>query len=406
MKLINSVISALCLVSALSLSAIANDQLVSKQVYQGGAFTFFNGQQIDQFEVGWQSYGELNEEADNAILITHFFSGSSHVAGRYEDGGALGYWDAIVGPGKAIDTDKYFVISIDTLVNQEPHNPYVTTTGPASINPNTGQAYALEFPVVTIRDFVNVQKEVLESLGIERLHAVIGASMGSLQALEWAVAYPDKVDRMVSVIGMAQTDPWTLLSLQQWAEPILNDPNWDQGNYYSQRNDDETTSVGPQAGLRQSIMQISLQAMHPRAINAMFSDFNTLDTAALEDPLAVHPQVEWLRQRASERARYADANHILYLIRANQLFIAGMQDNLDQGLARLQASALFMPAKNDLLLHPSMARHAHESLLRLGKESQYVEIEGDWGHLDGLVSIATQADRLKTFLAEKRQRSE
>lgn len=364
---------------------------VEKKVFEIEDFTFFNGESIDYLSVGWQSYGQLNANRDNTILITHFFSGSSHVAGRYEEGGALGYWDSIVGPGKAIDTDKYFVISVDTLVNQEPHHPYVVTTGPATYNRKTGERYGIDFPVTTIRDFVNVQKALLDSMGIETLHAVIGASMGSLQAIEWASAYPQRVQRMVSVIGMAQADPWTVLSLQQWAEPILNDPNWQSGDYYD--------SQSPRAGLQQALMQISLQSMHPRAVNAMFADAQNLEDEPLHDIHSYHSSVDWLRERASSRAKYADANHILYLIRANQLFLAGMQKDLDSGLARIQARTLFMPASDDLLLLPSMARLAHERLLDFGHDSQYVEIDGDWGHLDGIVSINKQAQVITEFLA-------
>lgn len=374
----------------LSIQLAQADGLVEKQVLEIENFQFFNGERIDYVRVGWQSYGELNEARDNAILITHFFSGSSHVAGRYEEGGPVGYWDAIVGPGKAIDTNIYYVISVDTLVNQEPFNPHVVTTGPATVNRKTGERYGLDFPVTTIRDFVNVQKALIDSLGIDTLHAVIGASMGSLQAIDWASAYPDRVERMVSVIGMAQADPWTELSLQQWAEPILRDPAWQQGDYYE--------SGQPNDGLEQALMQISLQAMHPRAVNAMFPEHHNLHRPALHNITAMPTSVEWLRERAAERARFADANHILYLVRANQLFLAGMQDNLDEGLARIEASSLFMPASGDLLLVPQMAKRAHERLLALGKDSEYVEIDGDWGHLDGIVSIASQADVLRAFL--------
>lgn len=372
------------------LSTAVQAEFVEKKVFTTDDFEFFNGESIAEINVGWQSYGELNDAKDNAILITHFFSGNSHVAGRYEEDGALGYWDAIVGPGKAIDTDRYFVISVDTLVNQEPFNPMVTTTGPASTNPETGEPYALDFPVTTIRDFVNVQKALLDDLGIERLHAVVGASMGSLQAIDWAAAYPDRVERMVSVIGMAQADPWTVLSLQQWAEPILADPNWQQGDYYD--------GDKPVDGVRQTLMQISLQAMHPNAINATFGQHQTLNKEALHDIEEVHGAVSWLRQRATERAQYADANHLLYLVRANQLFIAGMQEDLQSGLQAIQARTLFMPASNDLLLRPELARKAHDTLVEQGKDSQYVEIDGDWGHLDGILSIESQADTLRDFI--------
>ena len=131
-----------------------------------------------------------------------------HAAGKYKADDALaGYWDALIGPGKI---NKYFVISSDTLVNANWHDPNVITTGPASTNPATGKPYGLDFPVVTITDFVEVQKRLLDSLGINKLHAVIGASMGSFQALEWAVRYPEQVERLVHVIGAATMDAWTV----------------------------------------------------------------------------------------------------------------------------------------------------------------------------------------------------
>jgi homoserine O-acetyltransferase/O-succinyltransferase len=130
-------------------------------------------------KIGWESYGPLNAEKSNAILITHYFSGTSHAAGKYKPGGAPGIGDAIIGPGKPLDTDKYFILSSDTLVNLNTKDPNVVTTGPASIDPATGKRYGLSFSVVTIRDFVNVQKALVESLGIKKLVAVAGASMGA-----------------------------------------------------------------------------------------------------------------------------------------------------------------------------------------------------------------------------------
>jgi protein-S-isoprenylcysteine O-methyltransferase Ste14 len=166
--------------------------VVEKQVFEMPLFKTFGGQHIKDVKVGWEAYGTLNEDKSNVILITHYFSGSSHAAGKYNsDDAATGYWDSIIGPGKAIDTDRFYVVSVDTLANLNAYDPNVITTGPASINPDTGKPYGLDFPVVTIRDFVNVQKALLESLGISKLYAVIGPSMGSMQAIDWATAYPD-----------------------------------------------------------------------------------------------------------------------------------------------------------------------------------------------------------------------
>ncbi len=167
--------------------------IVEKKVFEMPSYTTLGGKVIKGVRIGWQSAGTLNADRSNAILITHFFSANSHAFGKYKpEDQAAGYWDAIIGPGKAIDTDKYFVLSSDTLVNLNMAGGTVTT-GPATINPDTGKPWGMDFPVVGIGDFVNVQKALVESLGIRKLHAVAGPSMGSLQAYDWAARYPEMV---------------------------------------------------------------------------------------------------------------------------------------------------------------------------------------------------------------------
>src|SRR5215207_8390759 len=208
-------------------SAQGQDLIVEKKTFELPQYTTAGGATIKGVKVGWESYGELNADRSNAILVTHFFSGTSHAAGKYKpEDRAPGYWDPIIGPGKAIDTNRYFVISSDTLVNLSPKDPNVVTTGPATIDPATGKPYGLSFPVVSIRDFVNVQKALLDSLGIRKLKAVVGASMGALQAYEWAVAYPEMVDRIVPVIGAAGGDAYLGAWVEVWGAPIRLDPKW------------------------------------------------------------------------------------------------------------------------------------------------------------------------------------
>lgn len=386
---------ALLVSGCMSLS-MADDSvgLVEKQVFTTHDFATYNGQQIAEVKVGWEAYGELNESKDNVILITHFFSGNSHAAGRYTENDALpGYWDAIIGPGKAIDTSRYYVISSDTLVNQEPNNPMVTTTGPATLNPATGERYALDFPVVTIRDFVNVQKALLDSLGVEKLHAVIGASMGSLQALDWATAYPDFVERVISVIGAGAVDPWTIATLQQWVNPIIADPNWNDGNYYG--------GEAPTDGLRQALGMVTLQAMHPQMFNQIYASSSARETAPLHDIRENFTVVNQLNAAAETRTTFGDANHLLYLVRANQLFMAGFAEDLAAGLSPVTAKILFLPATNDLLLQPYLAQEAHNTLQELGKETYYEEIEGPWGHLNGIYLLEQKAELISTFLRDE-----
>ena len=367
------------------------EMLVEKKVFTTHDFATVSGETIATVKVGWEAYGKLNEAKDNVILITHFFSGNSHAAGKYtESDPQAGYWDAIIGPGKAIDTNKYYVISSDTLVNAFPHLPHVTTTGPASINPATDKPYGLDFPVVTIRDFVNVQHALLSSLGINKLHAVVGASMGSLQAIEWAAAYPEMVERMVSVIGTGAMDAWTITALEHWARPIKLDPNWNQGNYYE--------GQAPLAGVTNTLVMITQQAMHPISFNQSSPAQAVLPEAALESVTNNLPATDFWFGAAAKNAPLADANHLLYLVRANQLFVAGHDQDLATGLRKIKAKTLFLPAKNDLLLQPYLAQQSVKILQEQGKEPQYDEIEGVFGHLDGVYSIQSKADVLADFI--------
>ncbi|MCO6356843.1 homoserine O-acetyltransferase [Pseudoalteromonas shioyasakiensis] len=371
----------------------ADTMLVEKQHFTTKDFTTVSGVTLEQVDIGWESYGKLNANKDNVILITHYFSGTSHAAGKYKADDALpGYWDAIIGPGKAIDTNKYYVISSDTLVNANWHDPNVITTGPASTNPKTGKPYGLDFPVVTITDFVNVQKRLLDSLGITKLHAVMGASMGSFQALEWATRYPDKVERLIHVIGAATMDAWTVAALEKWALPIRLDKNWQQGNYYGKER--------PLDGLAATMLNITQDAMHPIIYNASFPDFNLLDEGALKDIRTLPKLNQVLAQRAMARAKTQDANHVLYLVRASQLFTAGMQSDLTTALKNVSAKTLLLPATNDLLLRPENMRTVFDTMKAAGKDVEISEIEGGWGHLDGIFSITPKAQLISEFLEE------
>ncbi|WP_440589890.1 E22 family MetX-like putative esterase [Pseudoalteromonas pernae] len=373
--------------------AQSEPMLVEKQRFAFENYTTESGVTLPQVQVGWESYGKLNDAKDNVILITHFFSGTSHAAGKYSaDDAQPGYWDAIIGPGKAIDTNKYYVISSDTLVNANWHDKNVITTGPASINPKTGKPYGLDFPVVTIGDFVEVQKRLLDSLGIDKLHAVIGASMGSFQALEWSVRYPDMVERLVHVIGAAKMDAWTVPALEKWAMPIRLDANWNNGNYYEGER--------PLAGVTATMLNITQDAMHPEIYKASFPDFKVQDEGAKKDIRTLPAINQVLKQRALARAQTQDANHILYLVRASQLYSAGMQEDLADAAQKIKADILLMPASNDLLLRPGPVHEFAKLLKEQGKNVKIEEIQGIWGHLDGIFSIQTKAPVIAEFLAE------
>src|SRR5437870_5143573 len=243
------------LVLLVAMPAWAYDGIVEKKTFAMPAYATVGGTTIKGVRVGYETYGTLNAARDNVILVAHFYSGNSHAAGKYAASDpAPGYWDAIIGSGKPVDTDRFFVVSSDTLVNLNAKDPKTITTGPASINSDTGRPYGMSFPIVTIRDFVNVQKALLDSLGIKKLHAVMGASMGALQSFEWAAAYPDMVERIVPVIGAAELNAFGIGWLGVWAAPIMLDPRWNKGDYYGQEE--------PVEGLALALKIVTLHARH------------------------------------------------------------------------------------------------------------------------------------------------
>lgn len=211
----------------------AYDGLVEKKVFTIPSFTTVGGEVIKDVRFGYETYGHLNANKDNAIVILPYFGGTGHAAGKFaETDQASGYWDSIIGAGKPIDTDKYFVIAGDGLINQAIKDGHTVTTGPASIDPSTGKPYGMRFPILTIRDLVTAQKALVDSLGIEQLHAVMGLSMGGIQSFEWAAIFPDSTDRVIPVVGTAEVDGYLIENLDAWSTPIKVDPKWYNGDYY------------------------------------------------------------------------------------------------------------------------------------------------------------------------------
>jgi homoserine O-acetyltransferase/O-succinyltransferase len=370
--------------------------LVSKKIFELPVLTTVSGAQIRDVRVGWESYGTLNAERSNAILICHYFRGTSHAAGKYAASDPLpGYWDAIVGPGKAIDTDKYFVFSSDTLINVNANDPMVTTTGPASIDPSTGRPYGMRFPLVTIGDFVRVQKALVDSLGIKRLHAVMGPSMGGLQTYEWAATYPDMMARIVPVIAAPSPGAWLIAWLNTWSAPIMLDPNWKAGDYYD--------GVAPLAGIAEAIRIIALQANQFEAIDAAYGGRPSVPDhdprAAFQNKFAVEAAFD---AACATAASLTDANHLLYLVKANQIAIPGSgagAKSSEEGLKRIKAPALILYAPNDLVFPQEWIKAAAATLADNGVSVDLAEIAGPYGHLNGLYAIAPHSERIAAFLA-------
>jgi homoserine O-acetyltransferase len=375
--------------------AWALDAVVEKKTFELPSLTTVGGATIKNVRAGWEAYGTLNADKSNVILITHFFSANSHAAGKYKaDDKAPGYWDAIIGPGKPLDTDKFYIISSDTLVNLNAKDPNTITTGPASINPDTGKPYALSFPIVTIRDFVNVQKALLDSLGVTRLYAVMGASMGALQVYEWAASYPEMVTRAIPVIGGGESDGYLIAWLDMWAAPIKVDPDWNNGDYYGKAE--------PTAGLAAALKVVTLHAQH-----WAWADGPSLGRKWAtdgKDPAACLSECKYAIETALDgagkaRAAISDANHFLYLVKANQLFAAS-GSSAGEGLKKIKAPVLLITSDDDLVFHPDGIRQTVEAIKAGGASVEHVKIKGGRGHLDGVVAIGQASAPISAFLAK------
>ena len=375
-------------ISIAAASAGAYEPLVEKKTFTIPEFTTRGGATIKNMTLGWEDYGSLSDAKDNVIMVTHYFSGNSHAAGRYTaDDKAPGYWDAIIGSGKPLDTDKYYVISVDTPVNLGVHNPKVVTTGPASIDPDTGKPYGMDFPILTIRDFVETQKALLDQLGIDKLHAVMGASMGSLQAYEWAAAYPGMVERLIPVIGSGWADGDLIAWLNIWSAPIKLDPNWNGGDYYGGKP--------PLAGLSEALKIVTLHAQNPEWSNGVFGRAWAEEA---KDPAAAFDNLYKIEAAAGARAKTSDANHFLYLAKANQLFYTGHGESLYDGLLAINCPVLIIHTDEDLVFPGNAVRETAAILRAGGAPVQVVELEGTRGHLDGVLSIAQAGPQIRALL--------
>ena len=289
--------------------------IVTKRVFELPAFTTANGTMLANVRVGYETYGTLNDAGDNAILIAHHFSGTSHAAGKYADSDpAPGFWDAVIGPGKPIDTNRFFVVSSDTLVNVNTKDPTVTTTGPASVDPRTGIPYGMTFPTVAMRDFVRVQKALVDSLNIKRLVATAGPSGGAMQAMQWAADYPEMVDRVIAVVGPGLATPsYDIAMFNVWGSPIRSDPNWNHGDYYGKTE--------PTRGLADAFKLLTFSAVH---FGWADENLGTKPASAGSDP-GQRFDNEFLVESAlqavgASRATLSDANSFLYMAKAGQLF--------------------------------------------------------------------------------------
>ena len=336
----------------------------------GQPFTFKSGQELSGFTLRYETYGKLNESCDNAILICHALSGDHHCAGRHlAEDRKTGWWDNIIGPGKAIDTNRFFVICSNSL------GGCYGSTGPSSINPATGRAYGITFPFVTIHDMVRSQKLLMDHLGVRALHAVVGGSMGGMQALLWAILYPAFVRRLLAMAMTAREGAQAIAFNEVGRQAIMQDPAWNKGDY--------TLEGGPRGGLAIARMMAHITYLSDASMDRKFGRRKKAQ-AGNGDAYTFDMQFEvesYLRYQGESFINRFDANSYLYITRALDQFDLGQAyGSLESAFKPVQAETLVVGFTSDWLFPPEQNRAIVLALLRDGKRASYAELATDLGH--------------------------
>ena len=362
-----------------------------------GEFEFECGRSIPELEVSYESYGEFT--GDNAVLVCHALTGSAHVAGRHPDqetdGQARAWWDDIVGPGKAIDTREYYVLCANV-----PGSCY-GTTGPASENPETGEPYGTDFPAVTVTDWTQAQRQLLDELGIPHLHAVVGGSVGGMNVLEWAKQHPDHVERIVPIAAAARLDVQCLGLDAVARRAITTDDGWQGGDYYGDGPDpDDGLALARQIGHLMYLSKPSMeQKFGRRAAGRDAARSFPTDPAAGFFP---YRDVEsYLDYQAESFVERFDANAYLYLTRAmdNYDLSAGFESDED-ALAAFEGEALVMSFTGDWHFTPTQAEDLADSLRGADVRSAHHVVESDHGHDAFLVEPENVGPPVSDFLTD------
>ena len=344
------------------------------------------GGTLSPVDVAYETYGKLNAAKSNAILVLHAFSGDAHAAGISPETGKPGWWDNMIGPGKAFDTNRYFVICTNVLGGCR------GTTGPASINPATGCPYGMSFPVITVGDMVRLQRMLIDWFGIPRLLSVSGGSMGGMQALEWAVAHPDRV---VSAIPIAST---TRHSAQQIAfnevgrQAIMADPDWKSGDYYGKQPPARGLAVARMVGHITYMSDDSMREKFGRRLR---------EKEAFSFGFDVDFEVEsYLRYRGSQFVNRFDANSYLYITKAMDYFdLTNGHRTLAAALEAARARFLVISFSSDWLYPSYQSQEIVRALRSRNCDVAYVELQSNYGHDSFLVDVAEQSALVSGFLA-------
>ena len=345
---------------------VAQDRMESvvKQTWTTHDFRLESGEMLPELTLAYERYGQLAADGRNAILVTHGFTSSQHAAGRYSPADpAPGWWDGLIGPGKAIDTNRYFVVASNMLGSS------YGSTAPASINPKTGRRYGPDFPDITLRDMVAAQKTMLDALGVKHLVAVAGPSFGGYQAFQWAVTYPDAMRGIVAVVTAPKGGggPEAVETLRK---RLATEPSWNGGWHYDQ------------GGIVPTMTAIRVETLQRYGTNELL-------TRTIPDPVARDTE---LRRQAAAWAKDFDPNSLVTLRKASVRFDA------ERDFSKIRAKLLYVLSRTDKLFPPSIAPGVMDRLTQAGVQASYFEIDTELGHTASGPEWVKWSPRLQSFL--------
>ncbi len=346
-----------------------------------------SGAVLGPITLAYETYGELNAHRSNAILILHALSGDAHVAGKHSAQDAKpGWWDEAVGPGKAFDTDKHFVICSNVIGGCK------GSTGPSSVNPKTGKPYGLTFPVLTVADMVEAQRLLIDHLGIEQLLTVTGGSMGGMQALQWAISYPNRIRSAIVLAATARASAQSIALNEVARQAIYADPNWNRGDYYE--------GTPPNVGLALARMIGHITYLSEASMREKFGR-RLQEREHYGYEFATEFRVEsYLKHQGLTFTKRFDANTFLYITKAIDYFDLSLGlPGLADAFRNVAARFLVVSYSSDWLYPPPESEEMVRALLKNGVDTTYIEIKSDYGHDAFLLEVDRLSKLTHDFLA-------
>ncbi len=362
--------------------------VVAHQAHFDAPIHLRGGAELPSYDIAYETYGTLNAARSNAVLVCHALNASHHVAGYYEsERSNVGWWDNLVGPGKPLDTRRFFVIGSNYL------GSCFGSTGPASVNPATGKPWGADFPVVTVEDWVEAQARLAERLGIERFAAVIGGSLGAMQALQWTLSYPDRIRHSLVIAAAPRLTPQNIAFNEVARQAIMTDPDFHGGHYYEK-------GVVPTRGLRIARMIGHITYLSGEAMSEKFG--RVLRRASLGFDFDIDFEIEsYLRYQGDKFSSYFDANTYLRITKALDYFdpAADFGGNLSAALARAKAAFLVVSFNSDWRFPPPRSREIVRALLDNRRIVSYLEIDAPGGHDAFLLEDPRYHGALRAYFA-------